>query len=571
MSIIKSDAIGRVKLLRYAILLALLKKERGQFMSERFGMKSYMKGAALLTIAALIVKVLSAIYRVPFQNLVGDEGFYIYQQVYPVISIFVVWTSSGFAVAISKMLADNDCIVDPLERNKKRNSIMRIVFRYLTVLSLLFFAALFGGADMIAQFMGDTKLAPLIRTGSFIVLVMPALAVLKGGFQSRGIMEPIAYAQVLEQAVRVSVILAGTFMIMATTKSLYSAGQMAIIGTVVGEVVGFIVLAFIFKKRFGLLKDKQLQQRFAGYPIIKEVTLLSLSVSMSGLLLLGYQLVDSFTIYSLLLDSGMDQTMAKETKGIYDRGQPLVQLGVIIASSLSLAIVPLVAHMSKKKEGRNAIPFIQLTYRASVLFGGAASLGLVLVMPYINEMLFKTDALSEVLMIYVLQIVPLSIILTFTAILQGYGKLKKPAIFLIVGFILKIILNVLTIRLLGVLGAAVANNVGLLFTALMLVFYLKKMTAVHLAPRSFYKKFGIAAISMTTVVILWLQLVPALLHSFLSPRMVAVIAGFSAVSMGAFVMMTVIAKLRVLAEKEWYLLPFGRRMAVYQLWLNRKK
>lgn len=88
-------------------------------MSQRFGMKSYMKGAALLTIAALIVKVLSAFYRVPFQNLVGDEGFYIYQQVYPVISIFVVWTSSGFAVAISKMLADNDCIVDTIERNEK--------------------------------------------------------------------------------------------------------------------------------------------------------------------------------------------------------------------------------------------------------------------------------------------------------------------------------------------------------------------------------------------------------------------------------------------------------------------
>ncbi|MDM5245853.1 polysaccharide biosynthesis protein [Lysinibacillus sp. G4S2] len=540
-------------------------------MSERFGMKSYMKGAALLTIAALIVKVLSAIYRVPFQNLVGDDGFYIYQQVYPIISIFVVWTSSGFAVAISKMLADNDCILDPLERNQKRSGILRIVFLYLTVLSLLFFAVLFGGAEILAQLMGDTQLAPLIRTGSFVVLVMPALAILKGGFQSRGIMEPIAYAQVLEQAVRVSVILAGTFIIMTTTKSLYSAGQMAIIGTVIGEIVGFLLLAFIFKKRFGLFKDKKLQQRIESFSVIKEVTLLSLSVSMSGLLLLGYQLVDSFTIYSLLIEGGMDQTLAKETKGVYDRGQPLVQLGVVIASALSLAIVPLVAHMSKKQEGRSAIPFIQLTYRASILFGWAASLGLILVMPYINAMLFKTDTLSEVLMIYVLQIVPLSIILTFTAILQGYGKLKKPALFLIVGFILKIILNVLTINLFGVLGAAIANNVGLLFTALMLVFYLKKITAIQLAPADFYKKVGIASLSMAAVVLVWLQFVPVLLNQFLSPRYVAVVAGLTAVCLGAFVMITVIVKLRVLAEKEWYLLPFGRKMAVYQLWLNRKK
>jgi len=545
-------------------------KERGQCMSERFGMKSYMKGAALLTIAALIVKILSAIYRVPFQNLVGDEGFYIYQQVYPVISIFVVWTSSGFAVAISKMLADNDCVVDVEERTQNRRSIMRIIFRYLTMLSFVFFVALFAGADVLAKMMGDANLAPLLRTGSFIVLVMPALAIFKGGFQSRGIMEPIAYAQVLEQTVRVSVILAGTFIIMTTTKSLYGAGQMAIIGTVIGEVAGLVLIASLFRKRFGSFIGKP-QQRLASFPVLKEVTLLSLSVSMSSLLLLGYQLVDSFTIYSILIDSGIDQTLAKETKGIYDRGQPLVQLGVVIASSLSLAIVPLVAHMSNKQNGRSALPFIQLTYRASVLFGWAASLGLILVMPYINAMLFKTDALSEVLMLYVLQIVPLSIILTFTAILQGFGKLKLPALFLSVGFLLKVVLNVWSIGPLGVLGAAIANNVGLLCTAIALVLYLKKLTGIQLAPASFYRKLSIASLCMAVVVILWLQFTPSLLNGFLSERLVAVVAGFSAVCVGAFVMITSIAKLRVLAEKEWYLLPFGRRMAVYQLWLNRKK
>lgn len=550
--------------------MGIVKKERGQFMSQRFGMKSYMKGAALLTVAALIVKVLSAIYRVPFQNLVGDEGFYIYQQVYPVISIFVVWTSSGFAVAISKMLADNDCIADTVERQKRRNTIMRVVFRYLTILSLLFFAILFGGAEIIAKWMGDVQLAPLIRTGSLVVLVMPALAIMKGGFQSRGIMEPIAYAQVLEQTIRVTVILAGTFIIMTTTKSLYDAGEMAVIGTVIGEVTALLLLAYIFYKRFGL-RNKQHLHQVKSMAIIKEVTWLSLSVSMSGLLLLGYQLVDSFTIYTSLIDNGMAPILAKETKGIYDRGQPLVQLGVVIASSLSLAIVPLVAHLSKKQEGRSAVPFIQLTYKASILFGWSASLGLILVMPYINEMLFKTNALSEILIVYVFQIVPLSIILTFTAILQGYGKLKKPALFLIIGFLLKIILNVRLIGWLGVLGAAVANDIGLLVTALLLIVYLKGLTGIQFASGDFYKKVGVASLSMAAVVLVWLQIASAFLSHLMSSRLMAVVAGLTAVSLGAFAMLTIIAKKRVLVEKEWYLLPFGRRMAVYQLWLNSKK
>ena len=44
-------------------------------------------------------------------KLVGDKGFYIYQQVYPFIGIFIVWTSYGFAVAVSKLLAGSTSAV----------------------------------------------------------------------------------------------------------------------------------------------------------------------------------------------------------------------------------------------------------------------------------------------------------------------------------------------------------------------------------------------------------------------------------------------------------------------------
>ncbi|EHL2817449.1 oligosaccharide flippase family protein, partial [Listeria monocytogenes] len=72
-------------------------------MSER-SMKRLMKGAAWLTAASLISKILSAIYRVPFQNMVGDVGFYIFQQVYPIYGIAMTLALGGFPVVISKML-----------------------------------------------------------------------------------------------------------------------------------------------------------------------------------------------------------------------------------------------------------------------------------------------------------------------------------------------------------------------------------------------------------------------------------------------------------------------------------
>ena len=374
--------------------------------------------------------------------------------------------------------------------------------------------------------------------------------------------------QVAEQFIRVCIILLGKWIIMSTSQSLYAAGHMAILGTVLAEDLAFILLFIYYKRCTKQMYANNTVSRLAKWPVLKEVTLLSLSVSMSGLVLLSYQLVDSFTILSMLVERGINFTEAKEMKGVYDRGQPLVQLGIIIASSLSLAIVPLIAHTSKKQRGVSAMSFIQLTYRTSLLFGAAAALGLVLVMPFVNQMLFKTDALTSVLMLYVIQIVPLSIVLTFTAILDG--KLKVPTLLLVVGFLLKALGNGMMIDILGILGAAIASNIGLFVTAIGLALYVKKIVKVKFAMPMFYVKLLISSLAMIVAVFVWEQLATMAVNEVVS-RMEAVFIGGSTVAIGAFVMLTFVAKSRMLLEKEWFLLPFGRRMAAYQLWLNRKK
>jgi O-antigen/teichoic acid export membrane protein len=535
--------------------------------SQNFSMKSYMKGALLLTLAALIVKVLSAAYRVPFQNIVGDQGFYVYQQVYPFVAIFVTWTAGGVAVAISKMLA-NLSIENAVEY-AKRQAINKILFSYLTVLSLLFFSVLFFGAPLLAHFMADDGLIFPLKVGAVVTLFMPILAILKGSFQSRGLLEPIAYSQVFEQGVRVSVILIGTILVMNTTGSVYDAGTTAIFGTVIGE------LACIFLLAYFILKQRRIQPVekvvVAKWPVIKEVTLFSLSVSMSSLLLLGYQLIDSFTVFSTLVELGIPFSEAQTLKGIYDRGQPLVQLGLVIATSLALAIVPLIAFRISKKGGRGAMPFIHLTYKASIVFAVAASMGLVVIMPFINEALFKTNELSSVLAIYCLQIIPLSLILTLTAILQGYNKLLIPACLIVLSLLMKIIGNALMIPVFLLNGVAVTSVVSLSICAIGLIIYLRKVCQAHLATWSFYWHLLLATISMIVSV----KLIELIIGSSVSiqqiGRVEALAISLLLIAVGAFVFITIVAKLRILKEKEWFVIPLGRKMAAYQLWLNRKK
>ena len=163
-----------------------------------------------------------------------------------------------------------------------------------------------------------------------------------------------------------------------------------------------------------------------------------------------------------------------EMKGVYDRGQPLVQMGILIASTLALAIVPLIAHHSTKKAGQGALPFIRLTFRTAFLFGWAAAAGLALVLPYVNEMLFETRDGSVALIIFSLQIFWLSLILPLTAILQGAGKVKVPTLLLIGGLCCKNDCQSTARSCMGCYGAAIAGNIGFAVITLGSFFILKK-------------------------------------------------------------------------------------------------
>ncbi|WP_438314098.1 putative polysaccharide biosynthesis protein [Sporosarcina sp. FA9] len=528
-------------------------------MADQWNMKTFMKGASILTIAAIIVKVLGAIYRVPFQNLVGDEGFYIYQQVYPFIGIFIVWTSYGFSVAVSKLLAEST------SRGKDR-SLMYVAFIYLVLLSTLFFVLLTTFAPFFARSMGDPYLESLLRAGAYIVLFMPALAVLKGSFQSKGQMIPVAVSGIGEQAFRVVVILAGTWIAVKSGASLYKAGEIAMWGAVVGEAAGVVILVLYFRKAFGGPLEKINIGR-----AIKELTLVSLSVSASSLILLLFQLVDSFTVFQIMLSNGFVETTAMKTKGVYDRGQPLVQMGILIASTLALAIVPLIAHHTAKRNGRSEVPFIRLTFRTAFLFGWAAASGLALVLPYVNEMLFETRDGSLVLIIFVFQVFWLSLILPLTAMLQGAGKVIIPAVLLLGGLLIKVCLNIILVPSFNVAGAAISGNVGFAVITVGLLLYFKKIWPIKLAELHFYRTIIGATGLMYVVLIPWMLVADRFLFNGLHPRIGATIISLTAVVLGATLFLIVILKSRIMAEKEWFLLPFGKRLARLQLILIKSK
>ena len=93
-----------------------------------------------------------------------------------------------------------------------------------------------------------------------------------------------------------------------------------------------------------------------------------------------------------------------------------------------------------------------------------------------------------------------------TAMLQGAGKIKVPALLLIGGLIVKISANLILVPLYDITGAAIAGNIGFAGITLGLVLYFKKVWPIRLADARFYGWVMAATVLMIVVVLPWMVL-----------------------------------------------------------------
>ena len=524
--------------------------------TNKWNMQEAMHGALLLTIATFIVKVLSVLYRVPFQNMVGDAGFYMYQQVYPFVGIFVAWTSYGYSVALSKWLAES-----PHEMEREKRTQLGLI--YVTGWMLIVFLFLYSRATYLAEAMGDIALAPLIQTSSWLALIVPLLATMKGSLQAQGKFRPIAYANVVEQVVRVFVILSGAYFVVQTSRPLYEAAQYALLGSVIGAFIGTLLL-FRFVQR---LKHHRLSfaEMMTG---MKKLTIYSMSFSLSALLLLLFQLVDSFTIVNTLVAQGMDFSLAIVEKGIFDRGHPFVQVGLLVATTLSLALVPLVArHETSEKEKSETRRYVIVAFQIALAFGMAATIGLMIVLNDLNVFLFKENVGYVPLLLFVGQIFWLSLLLPMTAILQGRGYLFVPFLVYSVGLIIKGSTASFFITHWQTSGAALGSHVSLFIMTVLLSNYFYYHLPMRLLRPTFLYKLTKASVALIGVTLLWKYG----MHLYTSDsRIMAMWMTFSTAFIGSFTFGYMMLREEMFQVREWLLLPKGAIFAKWQLAVRRK-
>jgi len=508
------------------------------------------------------VKILSALYRIPYQNIVGDVGFYIYQQAYPFYAFALVLSTYGFPVIISKLLAE-------LKEEKGAYTKAEIIFVSwvsLSIMSITLFISLFFGAGHIAGIMNDPMMVKSIQVVSFGFLFIPIVSVLKGLFQSEGDTIPTAVSQVAEQSVRVCCILLFAFIYYQYGLSLYEVSEGAFLGSVIGSVVSGAVLVFYYMKRRKIAKTtviNSLNIRRSFMPLMRMVIGQGLIFSITSLVLVFIQFMDAFLLYPLLSTSGLEVIEAKQWKGIYDRGQPLLQVGTSATIALSLTIVPLISKFKQQQNLQVVEKYSELTFRLSLMLGMAAAAGLFVMMDLVNKLLFTNASGSSALQILMISILFYSLMMTGMFVLQSLGNNMISILFICIGLIIKFILMIILIPKMQIVGAAISTTACFVVMALLVMVYVRKIIKKPMITGKAFWVIVQSAFIMSVVLYVERLIFAIVMDPVSSNRLVLAFQVFIMVASGALVYLYYVIRRGVFSAEELALLPFGSKMAKF--------
>ena len=461
---------------------------------------SFLKGALILGIAGIIVKILGAFFRIPLGNIITSEGMGYYQTAYPVYVLLLTISSAGFPTAISKLVSERIAHKDHAGAFK----IFKVSFVALIITGIVTSAILFFGADYIVIRLKNPKAYDAMVAISPALLFVPLMAAFRGYFQGRQEMTPTAVSQIIEQFARVILGLYLAFLFLPKGKEFAAAGASA--GAAVGAVAGTLFMTVIYLKnkrkiKAQIISGAQLPQERA-MTIIRKILVIAVPITIGSAIMPIMNMIDAAIVMSRLQEIGFTYSKANSLYGqLTGMAATLINLPQVLTMALAMSLVPVISHSYAIKDMNSVNRDVKIGIRVALLIGLPAAFGLASLSGPIMHMLYPKEpkSIGEILLFLSMGVIFLSLIQTLTGILQGMGKAYIPVINLGIGAIFKIVISyTLTgIPSLNVKGAAIGTIVAYAVGTILNLYYIKKKLKISFEFKDFVLKPFIAVIVMS--------------------------------------------------------------------------
>lgn len=440
---------------------------------------NFLKGAAILGVAGIVVKILGAVFRIPIVWIITSVGLGYYQTAYPIYVMLVAIATSGFPVAISKMVSQRRA----LGNNKGAEKVFRLVFKILLAFGIIASTVIFFGAEYIVgvrlhnpnAYMAMVALTPAI-------LLVPIMAAFRGYFQGHNDMRPSAVSQIIEQLARV--VFGVGLAILLVPRGLEYGAAGATFGASAGAFFGLGFMLYIYLKKRKTYSQETLDsaefEEEKSLQILKELLTIALPIIIGALVMPTMNMIDLALVMRRLEAAGFTNAEANSMYAqLTGMAATLINLPQVVTSAIAISLVPVISSAYAVKDMVKLKFNTNLAIRVSILIGLPAGVGLFVLSTPIIMLLYPNEpsSVGRILAIMSIGVVFLSVIQSFTSVLQGMGKAHIPVLNLFVGAAIKIVLTfVLTgIPWLNVRGAAISTVTAYIVAAFLDYMAVKKM------------------------------------------------------------------------------------------------
>lgn len=514
---------------------------------------TFLKSTLILSIATLASKILGSIFRIPLQNIAGDEVLGIFSLVYPVYMVALTLSVAGIPVAISKLISE--ALV-----NEDRVRIYKI-YRTATILTILFgllsFTFIYSFSGPISNLLGGPSTRLSLIVVSATLLIAPYMAVYRGYFQGFQDMRPTAVSQVLEQFIRVGFILLIAYMLVKQNYSdeIVSGGVMA--ASMIGAFASSLYL-LVFFKRSPLKPVVETKYTFKDFKKMgKTILVISLPICVGAITMALINFIDSMTIPMSLRSSGIEENKINYTYGIYSRGLALVQIATVFSSSIILPLIPLITKTIAENRKDDAKSIIERTHRLTHLVSWPAAFGLLALTLPLNLALFTNLEGSAVLAVIGFSAVFTSLTILGTGILQGMNLEKQAAYIIISGVIVKIVSNIVFIKLFGLIGAGFSTLFVYILIFLINTYFIWKKN------RFTIWKWDQSSMVLSSIIMAVIIGIPTLFFDFESwSRTQALAYSFFAVIVGVFIYFSTLLMTKGINKNDILSFPFIKKILI---------
>ena len=384
--------------------------------------QGFLHGALILTVGAMLAKIVGALFKIPLTRLIGTEGAGHFNVAYNIYIVLLNISSTGLPLAVSRLISE----ADALKNTGQISTIRRVSLCLFLLLGGICSSAMFFGAEILALLMRDPDAVYAIRILAPAVLFACVSSSFRGFFQGQQYMTPTAVAQVFEALCKLLIGLAAVLVARSLGWDIPRIAGAAISGVTIGAALGCAYFIFQYRRfpRIDSVTDNSGSVLGTGFRIIQ----LAIPITIGATGLQIFNAIGSGIILGQLQDTlGYDLPHASSLFGIYTMAQTLYLLPSALIQPLTVSIIPAVTESLTLDNRMDARKKEESALRMTAILALPAGVGLSVLASPIQQLLYGYDdstisIAGPTLMILGVASVGYCLILVTNAILQAHGK-----------------------------------------------------------------------------------------------------------------------------------------------------